>query len=84
VAASDTSQRSRFSCGLAVTRAGRVGRELAGTVGRGITPVRLTNVNGDIEIRAARAGRVSAPPAGLNPPRGLAFATAPGQALIPF
>jgi DUF4097 and DUF4098 domain-containing protein YvlB len=48
--------RIRNDFGLAVSPTGRVGLESNGTIGRGGSPVRLNNVNGDIEIRAARGG----------------------------
>lgn len=57
--------------GLSVLPAGRAGRESGGTLGRGGPPIRLNNVNGDIEIRAARGGRPSGPLKGPGPPRGL-------------
>ena len=49
----------------------RVGREYTGTLGSGGPTIRLNNVNGDIEIRAARGGRASEPLDASDPPRGL-------------
>ncbi|HEX8351465.1 MAG TPA: hypothetical protein VF611_00970 [Pyrinomonadaceae bacterium] len=46
--------RIRNDFGLSVLPAGRAGHESNGTLGRGGPSVRLNNVNGDIEIRAAR------------------------------
>lgn len=46
--------RIRNDLGLSMLPAGRAGHEFKGTLGRGGPSIRLNNVNGDIEIRAAR------------------------------